>query len=421
MPFLKGHPYVRLAKQPTFRTFWLAQMVSLFGDRLNQVALAVLVYNTTQSAFLVATILAASLIPSLILGPVAGVWVDRWPRKRILVGADILRFGLVLTMPFALGFHIILVIALVLAVGAATVLFLPAKTAAVTGLVPPEHLDAANAATWTADTLADVLGYPVAGLIVIFLGPMIMFALVIDALSYLVSAILLARLSFASPLSRTEASVRQDLWEGLSFLLHDRPLLENLSLNMIACLMVGALNALLVVYAHNLSSWLISYPGSYSSLQTAIGLGALLGSILTGSLRRASGPRILIAMAAMGAAGCALSLAPNILIAALSIFMLGLFNLLWFVPSQTLLLLRTPAHLVGRVIAVRRTLAIAVETLAMFGAGLAAQNIPAATVIGATSLLVVVAALLGFSRPALRNPHMAAGSSSLKKDGSENL
>jgi len=184
--------------------------------------------------------------------------------------------------------------------------------------------------------------------------------------------------------------------EGLSFLLHDRPLLENLSLNMIACLMVGCLERLLVVYAHNLSSWLISYPGSYSSLQTAIGLGASWGSILTGSLRRASGPRILIAMAAMGRRGLRLVVSPQYPDRCPLDLHVGLVQpALGSVPSQTLLLLRTPAHLVGRSDRCAADLAIAVETWPCLAPAWQRQNIPRPQSSGATSLLVVVAALLG--------------------------
>jgi len=200
--------------------------------------------------------------------------------------------------------------------------------------------------------------------------------------------------------------LRAGLGEALSFMVKDRPLFENMVLNAAVCIMVGTINALLVVFAHNLSPWLIGYPGNYSTLQTAIGVGALAGSVLTGALARAGGLRILGGIAGFGAAGVALALAPNILLATGAIAALGLFNLIWFVPTQTLILLRTPRELAGRVIAVRRTITLGVTTLAMFVAGYIAQMTPAATVIGAAGLLTILVAGLGLLRPALRAPEM---------------
>jgi MFS family permease len=407
---LKTHPYLLLARQRSFAAFWLAQAVSLCGDRLHQVALAVMVYNTTGSAFTVAAILAAAIAPNVVLGPVAGVLVDRASRKTILVGADLVRVGLVLLIPLALHFSPLAAFGLVFAVGCATALFLPAKTAAVADLVGPEQFDAANGATWIADALADLIGYPLAGLIVVLLGPAIAVAFVLDSLSYAFSAALLVRLSFTIPVGSAVNKEWKHVWsellEGAGFLFHDRPLRENTALSAASLLLSGSVSALLVVYAHDLSGWLLSYPANYPALETVLGVGALLGGVIAGTARGPAGRRILVGFAGMGATGMLVGLAPNILVAALALGISGVFNIWWLVPTQSLFLSRTPRTLIGRVISIRRTITIGATTGAMFVAGLAAQVFPAASIIAVTGGFTLLVALLGFLRPALRSPEL---------------
>ena len=420
---LKTHPYAVLARQRSFAAFWLAQAVSLCGDRLHQVALAVLVYNTTGSAFAVSAILAAAIAPNVVLGPLAGVLVDRASRKSILVGADLVRVGLVLAVPLALRVNPAAAFVLVFAVGCATALFLPAKTAAVADLVEPAQFDAANGATWIADALADLVGYPLAGLIVVALGPAIALAFVLDSASYLFSAALLVRLPFAPALARTGASGLRQVWaellEGMGFLARDRALRENTALSAMALLFSGAISALLVVYAHDLSGWLLSYPANYPALQTALGVGALAGGVLAGAAGGPAGRRILVGFAGMGAAGVVLGAAPNILVAALAIGVAGVFNLVWLVPTQSLFLSRTPRALLGRVLAIRRTITVGTTTGAMFAAGLAAQAFPAATIIATTGALCLCAAAVGLLRPALRSPESVPVSELVCRSGPE--
>jgi MFS family permease len=405
---LKTHPYLVLARQRSFAAFWLAQAVSLCGDRLHQVALAVMVFNTTGSAFTVAAILAAAIAPNLLLGPLAGVAVDRASRKAILVGADLVRVALVLAVPLAIRVSPVAAFVLVFAVGCATALFLPAKTAAVADLVGPDQFDAANGATWIADSLADLVGYPVAGLIVVLLGPAIAVAFVLDAVSYAFSAALLVRLPFAPAPTQTGGSGVRQVWvelcEGAKFLAHDRALRENTALTALSLLFSGAESALLVVYAHDLSGWLLAYPASYPALETALGVGALAGGVLAGVMIGPAGRRTLVGFAGMGAAGMVLGLAPNILVAGVAIGVAGVFNLVWLVPTQSLFLSRTPRALIGRVLAIRRTITIGATTGAMFAAGLAASVLPAAAIITATGALTLCAALAGWLRPALRSP-----------------
>ena len=192
---LADHPYVRLALDARFSAMWLGQLISLLGDRLNQVALGVLVYSVTGSALDVGLTFFAATLPNLLFGPFAGTFVDRWDQKRVMVVSDLLRAGLVLLVPLAAQRDVHLVYPVVFAVTTVSIFFRPARSAVLPRIVRPEDLNAANGATWTAENIADIGGYAFAGVFVAFLGTALTIAFWFDAASYLISAALLASIT----------------------------------------------------------------------------------------------------------------------------------------------------------------------------------------------------------------------------------
>ena len=108
-----AHPYVRLARDARFSAFWLAGIVSLFGDRLHQIALGVMVLAITGSALQTGLVFLAATLPNLVLGPIAGTFVDRWDQRRVMIVSDLVRAGLVLLIPFVVEVNIWLVYPLV--------------------------------------------------------------------------------------------------------------------------------------------------------------------------------------------------------------------------------------------------------------------------------------------------------------------
>src|ERR687887_2059571 len=90
--------YAGVARSPRYFPLWLGQLISSFGDTLHYIALVVLVFRLTGQGLAVAGLVAAEVVPVLVLGPVAGVVIDRFSRKAVLIGADLFRAGLVLTL-----------------------------------------------------------------------------------------------------------------------------------------------------------------------------------------------------------------------------------------------------------------------------------------------------------------------------------
>ena len=127
---VREHPYVRLALNSSFSGLWAGQLISLFGDRIHQLALGGhgphghrVRRSLTALAFL------SAALPNLFLSPVAGTFVDRWDKKEVLVVSDILRAAVILLIPVAAVTNILLIYPLSFAVTAISVFFRPARVA----------------------------------------------------------------------------------------------------------------------------------------------------------------------------------------------------------------------------------------------------------------------------------------------------
>src|ERR671934_1347374 len=98
-----GQAYARVIASPTYFPLWLGQLLSSFGDTLHYIALVVLVFQMTGQGIAVAGLVAAEVVPVLMLGPVAGVIIDRFSRKAVLIGADLARASLALSLVWPQG------------------------------------------------------------------------------------------------------------------------------------------------------------------------------------------------------------------------------------------------------------------------------------------------------------------------------
>jgi MFS family permease len=404
---LKTHPYALLAHSRNFRLFWLAQLISPLGDRLNQVALVVMVYASSGSPFLTAATFATTFLPNLILGPIAGVFVDRFPRIRVMVTSDLIRAGLVLSIPLIINFSIILVLPIVFIVATAGAFFKPARSALVLDVVEKDQLTPANSACWVADVLSDFIGYPLAGVLVVVLGPLIGLIFILDCLSYLASAFLLLRLRLTNlppKVAKTQNRILTDLRQGWQALRHNPSMFDNTILCALGEIGIGMMLALGLVYAHELPNWGLGYPANYAIIQTTISVGLLCSTLIAGHFKGFSGRRILGGFALMGASFIAYGLANNIVLAVITAFGCGLTNMLWLVPTQTMALERVDRDLLGRVLSIRTAVIFGTMSLGMFMGGILSDFINAGLIIAAAGVLTLVVTALGTLRPALRNP-----------------
>src|SRR5215207_6781804 len=185
-----GNAYLNVVRSRRYFPLWLGQLVSNFGDTLHYIALVVLVFQLTREGIAVAALVAAEILPVLFLGPIAGVVIDRFSRKAVLIGSDLVRALLVLTLLWPQGaWHAYLVAA---GLAAGNTFFNPTVQAVIPPLTTEEQRLAANSVAWSTGRLVQIFASAVAGGLIAFLGTSPAFAL--NAASFLVSAGFIAQL-----------------------------------------------------------------------------------------------------------------------------------------------------------------------------------------------------------------------------------
>jgi MFS family permease len=182
-----------------FLRLWNAQAVSAFGSRITRTALPIIAVATLGEPEAIVGVLAAmQLAPGVVLAMLAGGFVDRGRKRRILIAADVIRAALVgsLTLAWALGIlsmpHVVIVGA---GVGAASALFQITDVAYLPALIGRRHLVEGNAKLETTEAIAEITGPASAGVLIAALGAPL--AVAIDAASYLWSALMLGRIRAA--------------------------------------------------------------------------------------------------------------------------------------------------------------------------------------------------------------------------------
>ncbi len=210
-------------RKPDFALLWLAGLISVAGDYALIAALPVHAFMLTGSAAAAGGVFAATLVPRVLLGSIAGVYVDRWDRKRTMVLADILRAACILPLFAVSSADLLWLLYLVrLVTGIVGLVFDPAENALLPKLVGEEHLISANALNALNDNLGRLVGPAVGG--VLYASGGIGAVVLVDAVSFLGSAALIAAIrtnarvepaasdSPHSPLTR----LTQELRDGLS-------------------------------------------------------------------------------------------------------------------------------------------------------------------------------------------------------------
>lgn len=292
-----------LWRHPDFLRLWGAQAGSAFGSRITRTALPIIAILTVRATpTQIAVLSALSVAPGVLVGLFAGGYVDRARRLPLLVGADVARALLILTIPAAAwtgGLSMPQLYLVAALVAAATTLFQIADTSFLPTLVGRELLVEGNARLGATDSVAETAGPGIAGILIQLLtGPV---AVIVDALSYLWSALLLSRIRVReAPHAPAPGapSVLDDARAGFRACLAD-PLVRPLLLaDAVTTFFGGFFFALYMLMALDL---LRLTPAAIGLVISAGGVGAFAGAVLAGPLSRARRPGL--AMVGVMAAG----------------------------------------------------------------------------------------------------------------------
>lgn len=351
-----------------FTMFWVAQAVSLFGDRLNNFSLVALVNRFSDDPSMqLSGIYAAMYLPVFILAPAAGVIVDRLSKKWVLAATDLVRGLLVLLIPVAFSAtgSFIPVMAVVFIISTGNLLFLPAKAGLLPEIVPPEKLVKVNSILWIAGIAGVVGGFLGGGVIFDYFSWEACFHL--DGATYLLSAVLLTVIALRLPATggqtdlddRPDSDARKGFWhsaaEGLAEIRGNRSLIAPLSVQALIFFGAGGFSVLAVALVRE-----VSKEGSSMGLAVAglsAGAGMAAGSVLAHRLGQKAGrlaESVLFLLFAPAAATVAFS--DSLIVTSAGMFIAGLAATPLFIISESQLQARIPPGLRGRVFSLREIL-----------------------------------------------------------------
>lgn len=392
------------ARRSSFRRFLTAAVISSAGSSVTAVAMPILVVQLLDATPLeVGVVNAAQFIPYAVLGLVAGVYVDRWRRKPILVWASVGRavtLGAVPLLWLAGLLHIWVLIVVLLLFGSFSVFGFAAMQSLLPRLVPRSQLVQANARLDQADAAATTLGPSIGGGLVGLLGAPLVIA--VDAISYLVDAALNSSLDVDEPRPTAHArNLTREVRDGLKFTYRHRTLNPLAVSTHVWFLANGAALTVLSLFALR-SLGFSAY--TYGLLLTTFGAASLLGASIAHTLgkRIGSGPAVILARTLYPLAWILVAFATDTTVGHILLFAaLGLQGLAAGAENanemgywQAL----TPDELLGRVNAARRSVN---RTMAAVGAVIAGLLVSVIgerpTLIGVIVVFAIAAAIVAFS------------------------
>jgi len=392
-PFLARQREV-LRSSSSFRLLFTSYLVSGLGTFLAVIALTIDVYDRTHSGKWVAALLIADFLPAVAIGLLLGPLVDRLSRKRLLVGADLLRLTVFVLLTFTVSAG--QVVALALVAGIATGFARPAAYAGLPNLVSTEDLPRANALLRLAEQLTITVGTLLGGVIAAAAGPDP--AYVINAVSFGLSAVLLLQIPRAL-LQQGHVQSQgywQDLGDGFRLVLHSRPLLAVLLSWNLAMITIAFVNVSEVVLAKE------SFDAGdfgFGLLFAANGLGAVIGALFASTLIERRGMTLLygLAIGLMGVANIAVGISPDVWVASLFVVASGIGNATALVCNTLLVQRGAPDYVRGRAFTLIMGTNFAVLGLGMAVAGPLVDALGARWVWGIAGGIGLAAALTGYA------------------------
>jgi MFS transporter, DHA3 family, macrolide efflux protein len=349
----------RVLSNRSFTLLWISQLVSQSGDFIFDVAALWLVLQLTGDTLKVGLAVAFVLLPAVVIGPFAGVYIDRFNRRDIIIAGNTFQAAtaIVIAASYSIGllnFPALLILLFVLNAGAQFVR--PAVTAVVPSVTGKEDLGAANGLFSLTSSINQVAGYGIGGVIVLLFGPTV--PILYDAITFVFAGLMvsmIARSRCAIPInfstpggSQTPSSFKKKFLEGLKYVRDSRFLLELVVVGVFLNFFGTGIFALLAPYSRDI---IRGNAGTYGLLLAMFSLGVILGSIFVGKIdsRKYVGKLLFLGVIAVGGLTVALAFTTVAWLALGIAFGVGFFNAIVNIPLSVLVQAKIPGELLGRV------------------------------------------------------------------------
>jgi len=405
----KNDPYAALRIRE-FNIFLLLRFIMVFSWSMQFIVIEWEVYSLTKSALSLGIVGLMEVVPAILMALFAGHFVDQNEKKGLLfkciIGFLVISLGLFLLTwePFRGNLSaktILYSIYFLVFLGGIVRAFLGPTIFSLLSLIVPKNLYS-NAATWSSSVwqISSVLGPAVAGFSITIIGVhgSMLFVL---ACSFL-ALIILSQISKKPILNpKIGEPIMQSLKEGVKFVYNNKTIFGAISLDMVAVLFGGAV-ALLPIYAQDI---LKVGPEGFGVLRAAPALGAFITMFISAyvPLNKNAGMKLLFSIFAFGICIIVFGISTLFWLSAIALFLSGVVDGISVVIRQTILQLKTPDHMRGRVSAVNSIFVGSSNELGAFESGLTAKLMGTVTsvVFGGTMTLIIVV-FTGFASPTFR-------------------
>jgi MFS transporter, DHA3 family, macrolide efflux protein len=394
-----------LLQLKSMRRLWAAQIVSIFGDFLAIFAVfSVVTFRLHGTATQVSMILVAYFIPMAFVGPLAGVFVDRWNVKRTMIASDLIRAALVLLLVFVTDLkHIYLIF---FALSAVSSFFIPAQSITVRTIIPQAGLMSANALMTQAIQLTQIVSPFLAGTLTAWLGANSCFWF--DSFSFLFSAAMLLTIAVdhkPTPGQNDVRSIVRSMSEGMTFIFTHAAIsfvIISMTAGMFA---IRCFGALIAVYVRDI---LASGSFLFGSLSSLVGAGMITGTQLINRFARRRSKNHLVVAGLLGIGLSILEVAAfgSVITTVIGMFAVGFCVAFIMIPAQTLLQEETPRPMLGRVSSSMMSVLSIAQIIAMVGAGPVAERLGIRNLYFASGVLLLLIAGAGYLQ--LRKPLAAS-------------
>ncbi|HYL92910.1 MAG TPA: MFS transporter [Alphaproteobacteria bacterium] len=394
-----------ILQHKAFRTIWLAQLVSIFGDFL--ALFGVIIYITFSlhgTAVDVTAVTIAWILPFTIIGPVAGVFVDHWNVKAVMIASDLIRAALIVTLVFATDvWHICLILAALTTVSS---FFAPAQSVTVRCVVPSEGLLAANAMLSQAFYVVRIISpYAAAALAKLLTVKACYY---FDSASFVFSALMISTLVVVRPAradsgDKTLKSLTQDFLAGNKFIFTHASLAFVFMAMALAMFVMSSFSPLISIYIRD---GLNAGPGTFGIISAMVGVGLVVGGALVTKLvrTRSKSHVVLVGLLGLGAGTALLGLFKSVVVAGVSTFAMGFAIAFVLVPAQTLSQQETPPSMVGRVTSSFMSLISVSQVLGLLLSGVLAEKLGVRLLFIACAAALAMIAGAGYTMLRAKNP-----------------
>lgn len=361
-----------------FFLLWQGQMVSVLGDVLYLLALDFWILEMTGSTALMGLLSAMTMTPRLVLGPFAGVFIDRWDRKKVIVLTDLIR-GIVVTFVGVAGIMGFIQVWMVFVVGVVngicSAFFNPAINSSRPDIVPEDKLMKANSVTSLAQSGMDMIGSAVGGILYVLVGAPYMF--LFNGLSYLFSSF--TELFIEIPKTKKvekEITFKEDFKIGINFIKNFKVFRNIFLCSSFLNFFANSAMILLVPYFKE-----TSFLGAekYGFAMTVLALGMMSGSILLSikSIKKEHKFKIFI-ITELGCTSMLMlsMLTDNYFILLICFFTGFFFNICFNTIFSTTLMVVIPSEIRGKVMAITSTISMGLTPIGQLIGGLLGEVLP---------------------------------------------